>query len=201
MLNSNNPDAQIDPDTLEKFINGELKEMIEFIAYSAGIHPVICMAIISVVTKHKALLLDSVGEMCKMFDVDERIGRSVAEISLDKFNPDTAGKGKISGTIQIASKNMLGQNFNDFPLEVIDDQFDVQASRKSETFYAYLQEQKHPMSPFYIIGSPLDDDSDLLQRSVETMQQESMEKIYHKLWEGLNRIQKGTLKDGITEFS
>ena len=28
-----------------------------------------------------------------------------------------------------------------------------------------------------------------------------MEKIYYKLWEGLNRIQKGTLKDGITEFS
>jgi len=82
-INVGNKQAQLNQEALDRFIKGGFDDMIEFISTSAGIHPIICMAIISVVTDNKGMLLDAIEKLCGRFEVEPKLGRSVAEISLD----------------------------------------------------------------------------------------------------------------------
>jgi len=96
---------------------------------------------------------------------------------------------------------MLGSSFEEFPLEVIDDQFQVQAEKNPQVFYDYLEEQELPIAPFKIGGTALAKDTDMHQIYFQRFCRDVMEDQPFTLWQGLNRIIRGNLKEGITDLS
>jgi len=67
-----------------------------------------------VTLKNKTLIQESVKEICNLFKVDHRLGLAITDISLDKFNPDRVGINKVSGSITLATKELMGMNFQNF---------------------------------------------------------------------------------------
>jgi len=169
--------------------------MVEFISVSTGLHPLICKSIISVITRKTDMMVTAAGDLCAQFGVDESMGRGVARITLDKFNPDQAGKhNKVSGAIQISSKEILKKNFPGFPLEVVDQEFAVIAERDPQIFYDFLEQSGLPSALFKMAGAYLQEDEENLGKYMTEFCKDILDPAAFKQWVALRDVLQGNLK-------
>lgn len=163
------PDAEMNDEALEKFKDGGFEELVQFISSSAGIHPIIIKSIVAMSTRTKDLLISTIGDICEKFEVDPALGKGVARISLDKFNPDKGGQNKVSGQVLISAKEILASQYKGFPLNPIDNLFEVIAEKDPKCFFDFLKQMNLPMSPFKIGAAFLTKEEDKIENELKDL--------------------------------
>ena len=107
--------SQLTKEKLETIIKGDLNELVNFIAQAMGLHPKISKALLALVRQNPEAIVAAVRDLCVEINVDAEIGGALAELALNKYNPEALGINKVDGKVLLVVKQLFRKLFPQFP--------------------------------------------------------------------------------------
>jgi hypothetical protein len=129
-------------------MKGDVLEFIKVFSDATGVHPHICKGIYAVARMDKKMIFDSIGDLCTELNMSVEIGRSVAEVALNKYNPDKNGINKVGGSVVFSIKKLVRAAFPQFPSEIVDNIFQIVSEGDPSAMFDLLDDLKIPSSIF-----------------------------------------------------
>jgi hypothetical protein len=120
----------------------------------------------------KKMILDSVGDICNSLGVEGAIGKAIAEITLNKYNPEKAGMNKADDSAMFSIKKLIRAAFPSFPVEIMDSLFQIVAEKDPSAMFDILEEMNIPTPMFKTAHSFLMKKPGMLEESMLQMTQE-----------------------------
>jgi hypothetical protein len=102
MVNKNYPPVKTE--NWDAILDGNIGVLKEMLSNNLGIESNIAMAIIGFIKGDTGMMLAAIQCLAMELNMDPELTTTIAEISLDKYNPDTVGINKAQGTVILSLK-------------------------------------------------------------------------------------------------
>ena len=149
----------VNKNTTDAILDGNMGELIGMMYNNCGIDDSIGLGLVGWLKQDKVVILDSIDKLSTNLNLDRNLNLIVAEIALDKYNPDLVGINLAQGTIILSLKKLFRMSFPQFPLETLDGLLQVVSEGDPRPLEALLSKLNIPPALFKLaIGFVVDND-------------------------------------------
>ena len=191
----------VNKNTTDAILDGNMGELIGMMYNNCGIDDSIGLGLVGWLKQDKVVILDSIDKLSTNLNLDRNLNLIVAEIALDKYNPDLVGINLAQGTIILSLKKLFRMSFPQFPLETLDGLLQVVSEGDPRPLEALLGKLNIPPALFKLaIGFVVDNDLKV-QDSIRELCKDILPDYYEDLFESLYTIYKGNPKAGLKDVT
>ena len=191
----------VNKNTTDAILDGNMGELIGMMYNNCGIDDSIGLGLVGWLKQDKVVILDSIDKLSTNLNLDRNLNLIVAEIALDKYNPDLVGINLAQGTIILSLKKLFRMSFPQFPLETLDGLLQVVSEGDPRPLEALLSKLNIPPALFKLaIGFVVDNDLKV-QDSIRELCKDILPDYYEDLFESLYTIYKGNPKAGLKDVT
>ena len=199
MLKNNYP--PVDKGITDAILDGNMGACISMMYKNCGIDNNIGLGLVGWLKQDPGILVDSVMKLAADLGQDINLNVILAEIALDKYNPDSVGINQAQGTIILSLKKLFRKSFPQFPLETIDGLLQVVSEGDPRPLESILEKLDIPSPLFQMsIGFVMNND-ELIQKSVKALAGHIFPKHYKDMFDSWYSIFKGNPKAGLFDLT
>jgi hypothetical protein len=110
----------VDRSVTDEIMNGNAGAIATLLYNSLGINYSIALGLVGVLKNDPIVILDSIYKLSETLNLDPELNIAIAEIILDKYNPDTPDRFKVSSSVILSIKKLLYHLFPSFQSEILD---------------------------------------------------------------------------------
>ena len=199
MVKNNYP--PVDRGTTDSILDGNMGACINMMYRNCGIDNNIGLGLIGWLKQDPGILIDSVMKIAAELGQDISLNATLAEISLDTYNPDSVGVNQAQGTIILSLKKLFRKSFPQFPIEMLDGLLQIVSEGDPRPLESILKKLDIPSPLFQMsIGFVMNND-ELIQKSIKALTGHIFPQHYKDMFDSWYTIFKGNPKAGLFDLA
>jgi len=188
--------------TTDSVLDGDMGALINKIMNkNCGIDKNIGLGLVGWLKQDEIIIMDSIHKLADELGQDTNLNDVLAEIALDKYNPDSVGINRAQGTIILSLKKLFRKAFPQFPLETLSGLLQVVSEGDPRPLKPILDKLNIPSPLFNMSIGFVTDDKEMIQKSVLDVTKDILPPHFKNFFDSLYSIFKGNPKAGLGEIT
>lgn len=135
------------------------------------------------------VILDAVYKLSEQLGLEPTLNVMIAEIVLDKFNPDSVEGEKVRGSVIKSAKMLVQHFFPDFCSEILDDILHVIIKMNPESLEPICKRLDIPVEIITIASSFLSENKSDILDNIKSLPKKILPKQYCKFYSVIKSVQ------------
>jgi hypothetical protein len=159
----------VDKSVTDEIMNGNAGAIATLLNNSLGIDYSIALGLVGVLKDDPIVIMDSIYKLSETLNLDPELNIAIAEIILDKYNPDNLDKDQVSNSVILSIKKLLHHFFPDFQSEILDVMLQVTIKQDIAPLKKMLRQLGAPSELLELIIAFVKKDKPNIQKAIETL--------------------------------
>jgi hypothetical protein len=164
----------VDKSVTDEIMNGNAGAIATLLNNSLGIDYSIALGLVGVLKDDPIVILDSIYKLSEKLKLDPELNIAIAEIILDKYNPDAPDKNKVSNSVILSIKKLLYHFFPDFQSEILDEILQVTIKQDIAPLKEMFRQLGAPSELLELIIAFIKKDQTNIQNAIQTLSQNTL---------------------------